>query len=238
MGLPASSDVGFMSKMIAQLRTEAEAGLSQHVDSAVITYLTLPGLFEEAIRDAADYVSIRTVTGYFHQQPRQLFATYAGYGMGLCSRGGSYYDCRDELLALPVRDVLHAECASGALLLHVQRVQAAFDTAISDVTASSHFNDRNNLASPYEPSMLVQSIASVLEKYYRFIDRPKSMIVMLSGDKGDDPSVVKIISETVSSFGSKPELLNKEVEFIGARGAAELAWRAADRQIDSADDPL
>lgn len=107
--LPASSDVALLSSLTAQLRERASLHLSHPVNAGLIAYPALTGLYEEAVNDAADHVHLRALTGYFSRQPRNIFAPYAGYGLGLCERGVNYSQCRDELLALPAREVLLAE---------------------------------------------------------------------------------------------------------------------------------
>ncbi|KAL9616042.1 MAG: hypothetical protein Q9160_009043 [Pyrenula sp. 1 TL-2023] len=230
IGLPASSDVGLLARLMQQLRETAESHLSQSIDAVVISYPTLTGLYVEAINDAADYVGLRVLTGFSFYQPRNVFAAYAGHGMGICDQRGGMLQCRKELSALPVRDVLLAECTSTAMLLHVRRIRAAIDTADPDVTAFADFDDQNDSSSPYDPSRLVHSVTQVLEEYYRFKDRPKEITVVVSGNRGDDSLVTKIISEAVRSFGPEPDMLTKEALFISARGAAQLAWLASDDQ--------
>ena len=227
LGLPASSNVSLLSFLLVEMRAEAQKHLQTNIDAALISYPALPGLYDEAIGDAADYARINALTGYFLHQPRHTFAAYAGHGMGLCSHGGSYDECRDELLALPARDVLLVDCTSTAVLLHVQRIRAALDTADPDVTATADFvNNANNPGSPYEPHRLTASIKNLLGEYYRFRDRPTEMTVIISGDMGDRPHLQDLVAETVRRFRPEPRVFGDQALSIGARGAAQLAWRA------------
>ncbi|KAL9620164.1 MAG: hypothetical protein Q9160_005279 [Pyrenula sp. 1 TL-2023] len=143
-------------------------------------------------------------------------------------RNAEEIECRDELLALPMREDLVAECTSTALLLYVQTVRAAIDTA--DPNVSTALADFDNTRSLYAPSRLAKSITRVLEEYLRFRDdRPKEMTIIVSGDKGEDMLITEVISEAVRGFELEPYMLADETVFIATRGAAQLACRAVER---------
>ncbi|KAL9060904.1 MAG: hypothetical protein Q9162_000348, partial [Coniocarpon cinnabarinum] len=195
-GLPASSDVGILAELLQQLRERAESHISQSVGTAVVAYSALLGLYTEAISYATDYLRVRALTGYFFNQPRHIFAAYSGHGMGMCDHGGDYSHCRDELLSLPVREVLLVECASQALLLHVEKVRAATDTADPDVTATVALDEgqgENN--SPLDPPRLNMEVLQVLQSYYRLLERPKEMTVIISGDRAHETLIVTTVIE-------------------------------------------
>ena len=236
LGLPASSDVGVLSKVLKQLREESETYLSRSINSAVISFPALPGLYEEAINDAADYLGLQALKGYFLQQPRQLFAAYAGHNMGLCSRRGDY-ECRDELQALPVREVMLVECTSTALLLHMQSIHAAIDPGNHDIMSLVDFDEQSK-ASPYEPKQLTRTITHILEQVYRFRNPPKKITVILSGERGGEAHIAEIVSQAVIGFGLELDVLSDEAEYVVARGASQLAWRAVDTQSLAAEDSL
>ena len=221
VGLPASSDVALIAELLRQLRLDAETYLHQPINSAVISYPALPGLYEEMISDAADFLRLKPLTGYFFRQPREIYAAYAGHGFGLCDHGNDYEQCRDELLARPSREVLLVDVTETAILLHVQRLQAAIDTGSSDVTASLEAWDFHD-----GPEQLITSITNVLRRAYAYREAPDEMTVITAGNKGDYGVLVKYIEEAVRSFGPEPEILIEESAYITARGAAQFAWRA------------
>ena len=121
IGLPASADVGVLSRILKQLLDfpTLTLGDSPRVNSVVISYTTLYALYQEDIIDAGTYLGVETLYGQYLNQPHNMVAAYAGHGLGLCEDYQDYKACEEENSDMPSRDVLLVEYSEHALLLHV-----------------------------------------------------------------------------------------------------------------------
>ena len=61
LGLPASSEVGVLANIVADLRAQAEAKLGYSVEEATISVPHLWGIYLENIQDLCDYLKLRNV---------------------------------------------------------------------------------------------------------------------------------------------------------------------------------
>lgn len=234
VGLPASSDVGVLASLLADLTSKAYDHTSQPVQFAVLAYPQLEALYEEDIVDAASYMGITALRGYHHHQPHELVAAYAGNGMGLCS--DEYLNdperCRNEGRTLPLRQVLSVSTTGSALILHTAGVREALDLANVDTTFSVLSGLDREDAKPFS---VKARITRLLEKRYEWLARPSDMTVIISGDYGGDLRLHRHVEEAVRDLGPTPHLFADEPEFVAARGAAVLASRA--QVMESGGDP-
>jgi hypothetical protein len=213
---------------LAKARTQ-----SISIASVVIAYPALPGLYAEDISDTAAYLSLPVLKGNHFYPPRTLVAAYAGYGIGLCS---SYLDkrkCRDEGLEMPVRKTILVDYSSRALSLNVKNMRRAYDLGWECSDASSHF-----FPSSVDPSDRTQqirdSVAELLRRKYKGHPGPgppgpPEKITVLLLLEGDDVVGVKgAVKKAVEDEGFEVEVFGRSGmgDFVAARGAAELAWRA------------
>jgi hypothetical protein len=117
--LPASSNVRVLSTMTSSLLALATHIVpSSSVDSVMISFPALPGLYAEDISDTAHYLALPLRGGNHVYPPRSTVVAYAGCDMGLCTSYTDEEQCRKEGLDLSVRSVLLVEYTSVALLLH------------------------------------------------------------------------------------------------------------------------
>src|SRR5256885_1385785 len=61
IGLPATGDVGILSKLIQDLRLKVESDLGIHISSAVMAVSHLVALYQDDVQEAFEYVGIEYV---------------------------------------------------------------------------------------------------------------------------------------------------------------------------------
>jgi hypothetical protein len=225
VGLPASSDVGILARMLIPVVALVEE-TSKAPLSALVSFPALPGLYQEDISDAASYVGLRKIAGGYEYHPHELVAAYAGHGLGLDG------DCknRDEGGdTCPMRPTLLIEYTEVALLAHHNFMREAFEIPWPSMILKTSFDMGSNQAPAKEDirDFILQFL------YHEYIVRlpgaPDSVTVIITGSAPGlaDGKLEKETKLVVESFGSKPEIFTGNPEYIAARGAAELAWQAS-----------
>lgn len=230
IGLPASSDVGVLSDMIKSLLDMASPCHSHATSqSAVISYPSLVALCEEDVVDAAEYLGLAVLRGLSYNQPREIYVAYAGHGMGLCESYKDREKCNREGLQMPTRYVLLVEYTEQALLLDATHLCEARDSLYSytDVTASFDLGSSNGREDGHTTSVKA-FVFEYLSLRYPYQPQPKEIMVIMTGspESVGDVAVQKAIEAAVEELGSTANMLTSMPEYVAARGAAELAWRA------------
>jgi hypothetical protein len=231
--MPASPEVEAISKMILDLITSAEHSCCEggaRIETAVISYPGLVALYEEDILDAMNCQGLQVLPGKHRHLPREVVAAYAGYNLGLCESYTYKVKCLDEEVTMPIRWILHAEYTTRALVLQFVLLRTAVDFAVADIDAEASFE----LGSDYSRARdHVGRIQLLIHKvlYDRFRVRglpPDPILVILTGDKRSlrDGFVQQATAAAVTELKCSCRIVASKPEFIAARGAAELAWRA------------
>jgi hypothetical protein len=230
--LPASSDVGTLSKVISSLLTLAIPHIpTSSVESVLISYPALPGLYAEDVSDIAHYLSLPLRAGNHGYPPRSIASAYAGYGMGLCTSYTDEEECRREGLGLSVRSMLFMEYTSFALLLHATVMREANDLADPDVDTSTHFFSPSETADAVTRRNVVRENVQELlrRRFKRFLgppEPPSTITVLLVGDV-DTVAVHNAVYSAVEDEGFEVDMReSSDPGFVVSKGAAELAWRA------------
>lgn len=236
MGLPASSDVAVLIKMIKELGNVAtDPDLMPR--PVVLSYPALVGLCEEDILDAAEYHHITLEKWQSSHQPREIYAAYAGHGMGLCESYMGKEKCRSEELAMPVHEVLLVEYTQYALLLHASVMREARDVLLSygGVAASFKLGSINAGVEGHTEHVTAFVLEYLHTKYpvlgtpdNPIMGLPKEIMVIMTGNPEavGDSAVQKAIEDAVKALGSTATMITDMPEYAASRGAAELARRA------------
>ncbi|KAF2831520.1 hypothetical protein CC86DRAFT_140294 [Ophiobolus disseminans] len=238
VGLPASSDVAILAELlenIAQI-TFPEPGSQR---AAVISYPALWALYQEDLYDAAAHRGIATLRSspWGNYQSVELVSAYAGHGLGLCKDPVSSFDrCFEEEEHLPERLVVLFEYTEYALVMHRRYLSRVHLDPFMDTFIDPSFD----LGSANHPSgadiqkfvlqFLLHKIGCY-EGYYPFTC-PEVVTFILTGSessyRGENARmVIEAIAVAVHEFGSTGELFFSNPDFMAARGAAEMAWRAS-----------
>jgi hypothetical protein len=226
--LPASSDVGKISKLTSSLLSLATPHIRPSlIDSVIISYPALPGLYAEDISDVGHYLALPLRAGNHHYPPRSIVSAYAGYGMGLCSSYNNEEQCRDEGMALPVRSTLFVECTYVAILLHGTTMCEAYDLGDPDADISTHFFSSSETANEQIRTEITrEKVMELVRRFLKHSPPPENITVLLVGD-ADMEAVREVVYSAVEDEGFKVNMLEpSDPGFVTARGAAELAWRA------------
>ena len=127
IGLPASQDVGFLAKMLSDLRFRVEERIGRPIESAGVATLNLVALYQEDLRDAFEYVGLRYVA--FPVRYDVLYETsaaYAGYGYGLCSHYTDRNACKHEQDEMPSDVVMAVLYTRTVLTVSLSVVDSAY----------------------------------------------------------------------------------------------------------------
>lgn len=201
----------------------------QALETAVVSYPPVLALYGEDINDAASYVGLRTLTGQFFHQPREIVAAYAGLGMGLCRSYTDHEECIREGRALPERHTLLIEYTQEAVLLQYRLMREAIELAMPDTASSANFDLGGKVKDREGYSGEVKALLKTfLRREFRLLGAPEVILVVLTGtmDSELQHEVTEIVQESVKQVVSQVSLVADDVEYVASRGAAEMSWRA------------
>lgn len=229
IGLAASGDVAVLSRVLQQVLDlqPTDPRISLRANPVVISYPALYGLSQEDIADAAEYLGLSILTGNHHYQPRSVVAAYAGHGLGLCDNYRDMETCRQEGLDLPVRRVLLVEHTEHAFFLHAKVMREAYELASRQISIFTDFS-LGHIEVPRRADKIGQAVRQFLQEEYKNTGLPDKFTAIMTGSK-IRKEVTEAIEKAVKDLGCDVEILNREPEYIAARGAAELAWRSLER---------
>lgn len=185
----------------------------------VISYPSLIALYSEDISDTAEYLSLRGLEEYY---PREIIAAYAGHGMGLCRNIQNEEQSKSEGSQLPAHGTLLIEYTEQALLLQIGILREAIDLGDNDIHAAASFELGSNSQMDKHAYHVAEFVNQFLREWDFLI--PGEILVIITGNIDD--TIQEAIREVVKGLVAKVELITSQSEYVAARGAAELAWRA------------
>ncbi|KAI9855694.1 MAG: hypothetical protein M1813_009656 [Trichoglossum hirsutum] len=230
IGLPATDDVGVLSKLIRDLQLKAKSDLGIHISSAVISVSHLAALYQDDIREAFEYVGIEYVEpkNYFRPLFWETAAAYAGHGFGLCEHYTDPEACAAEEERMRLESILAVHYSRNALTTslvvmsaatalwepdyrHIEDFTLGYDAISGDESEEKYWNAvRDGLQ-----ALMIQ------HKHY---EHPSKII--LTGDMALDETFTRVLKEAmVDVMGKVPPIFSSDPEFVAARGAAELRRR-------------
>ncbi|KAH7078085.1 hypothetical protein BKA63DRAFT_279190 [Paraphoma chrysanthemicola] len=225
-GLPASSDVAILASVLKSI-IDVVGNRTELPLSALVSFPALPGLYQEDIADAAIYVGLHQLRDGYGLHPHELVATYAAHGFGL--KNGSELLSGDK--SFPTRPTLLVEYTEIAFLLHHDFMGKAIELQWPSIAL------RTSLAmgsdhSPDEIEIRNHVIEFLWDEYLiREPDdgrAPETVTVLITGSSKSlaDGRLQNATRTAVDLLHSRIEMFSHNPEYIAARGAAELAWRA------------
>lgn len=224
IGLAPSPDVATISTLVKSLLSLNKSPTAPYV---VISYPGIAALYKEDINDAAEYLGLPKLMGFYNYHPWEVYASFAGHGFGLCEHFEDKDKCQDEGSQLPMREVFLVEYTDQAILLQTRYLREALDVDFGST-------DPHSIASfELGANSGVDEHASRVEEYvYRFlsswygrvpIEVPDELLVIMTGIM--DEGIEEAVREAAGRVVPNVQMLTSKTEFIAARGSAELARR-------------
>ncbi|KAI0547881.1 hypothetical protein F4679DRAFT_552435, partial [Xylaria curta] len=221
--LPASRDVGTLSRMIRALREQASNFVGEPVSAAAISIPHLAALYYEDLRDAFEYLSLFYVKSdpvWYFRPLRTTLAAYVGNNRGLCRDYKDVAACREEGNHIP------RQCA-----LAVGYTHTSLTTSLAEIAGSRSVEEipaLENLRLGYD-ARHEESYWEIVRHMLRspvvdsWVQRNITM-VLLSGDATEKPRFREVLGEVINDvLGEYVEIIDQQPEFSAAKGAAELA---------------
>lgn len=237
-GLPTSSDVGELAKLITSLRSAVEARLDgRKISVAVGTIPHLAAMYEEDLADAFEYVGLI----YLPQYPYwyggifpESGAVYTGNGFGLCSNYTDQASCDEEKRCPPHQplheNVLSISYTAGILTSTWSIKSMGFAYPGSDyyklVDLNLGWDKRNEISNDdyYWEAVRDAIIKPALEASGHY--NGKTDKILLHGDHSTDERFQDVLREVADrALENKPKIFELDPTFSAARGAAEMAKR-------------
>lgn len=234
LGLPASSDVGYLAKMLSDLRASVEKQVGP-ITSAGITTLNLVALYQEDLHDAFEYLGLEYLTfpvGWpGHRILYETSAAYAGYDFGLCADYTQPEACEEELNAMPRTAVMAVLFTPNVLTVSLSLMKSAYGLWEPDYRYLIDFElgyggddatDAVDDGGKYweKVKMRLEQIMILNPNY----DRPAKVLLMgdCAGNEMFQQTLLKVLGEQMEEL---PEILSSGSEVVAARGVAEMAKR-------------
>ena len=231
IGLPTSSDVGYLATILSDLRTAVENQVGP-ITSAGVTTMNLTALYDEDLHDAFEYVGLEYITfpvGYVgHDILYETSAAYAGYGYGLCAG----YDkdpeaCRNEQYNMTEETVLAVLYTDTVLSVSLSIMKSAYALWEPPYRYLADLDLGHNANVEMNPKEYWSTVESKLQQI--MIDNPgyeRPSKVLLMGDRTDDQEFQETLMKAMGAqMKDLPEILSDGTVGVAARGVAEMAKR-------------
>ncbi|KAL2060153.1 hypothetical protein VTL71DRAFT_9975 [Oculimacula yallundae] len=235
-GLPASTDVGELAKLIISLRLAVEAHLDGRIISgAAVTIPHLAAIYSEDLEDAFEYVGLI----YLPQYPYwyggifpESGAVYTGNGFGLCSNYTDRALCDEEKRSPPHQpsheNILSIAYTTGILTSTWSIESMGFSYPGSDmfklVDLNLGWDERHENPNDdyYWETVRDAIVKPALEAImYHHSNTSK---ILLHGDRSTNQRFQEVLKEVVHSIlGNEIEIFELDPVFAAVRGAAEMA---------------
>ena len=230
VGLPASSDVVRLAKLLTSLRSLAESQLGAPIISAVTSYPKLPALCKEDIDDALRRAGLIPLTSRTQvYQPHSMSAAYAGYSLGLCQHYLDLSRCRIEEGAMSVYETLQVSFTGGAMINELLLMRGALDSYSSNLNHLVDYESGLEHADRYsDPEAYWQHVqVRLLELPLRRLQKTEIDQILLLGDSALNSTFRKVLEDTILKLQSDlPKIQDGDPLYAAAKGAAEFAKRA------------
>ncbi|KAL6722231.1 hypothetical protein ACLMJK_001338 [Lecanora helva] len=235
IGLPASTDVGHLAKMLIDLRAAVEDQVGP-ITKAGVTTMHLVALYDEDLHDAFEYVGLEYVTfpigDVGHNILYETSAAYAGYGYGLCS---DYKDdpeaCKNEQYNMTQETVMAVVYTDTVLSVSLSEIKSAYALwepsyrYLADFDLGYQESLSRGKKDYWDSVNLKLQEIMIQNPYY---DRPSRVILM--GDRINDPvfwdTLVSALKEQMGEEAELPMMLSDGSQKAAARGVAEMTKRA------------
>jgi hypothetical protein len=237
MGLPASSDVGELARLISSLRSAVEEHLGRKISGAVPTIPYLTALYQEDLEDAFEYVGLFYIP-YWPLWHGGIFpetgASYVGNGFRLCTNYTDPVSCEEEK-----RNPPHQQPQEHTLSIsYTERILTssyssagmffggplADDFMLADFGLGwdkRHDNPKEGYYWEAVRDTIIKPALTARNAWGGLVDR-----VVVCGDCSMDDYFQKVLKQAVDdALEKKPGIFAFDPVYSAARGAAEMAKR-------------
>lgn len=234
VGLPASSDVGFLAKMLTDLRARVEERVGP-IKSAGMTTMNLVALYDEDLHDAFDYLGLEYITfpvGWVgHSTLYETSAAYAGYGFGLCADYTHPESCKEEQYAMPHTAVMAVLFTPNVLTVSLSVLKSVYALWEPDyrylIDFELGYEGEDAADAADDGGRYWEKVKMRLEEIMvsnPFYDRPAKVVLMgdCVGNEMFRQTLLTVLGEQMEEL---PEVLSSDSDVVAARGIAEMAKR-------------
>jgi hypothetical protein len=238
LGLPASSDVGTLSRMISALRIEASTFVGQPITAATISIPFLAALYGEDTVDAFEYLSLTNIEFYSFKKYFPIHSVSSVYLVN----GRELVPCTDDsnrtACPIPGQPLRESEFNAMTVSYTYSSLTAGlsfFTTCysgykygqMSSGIADMHLGYGARHGGKNGEGQYWEKVKYVLrEAILRESSRITKIIVW--GDAAAEPKFVEVLKEVVEEVVDckLPEFITNDPVYSGARGSSEFTKRA------------
>ncbi|KAF2743654.1 hypothetical protein M011DRAFT_461495 [Sporormia fimetaria CBS 119925] len=234
LGLPASDDVGAIASIVPSLRDALSSSLGMSdvpISSAAVSVPHLVALYQDDVQDVLDYCKISYIEPdrYYRPLTWDTAATYAGYGLGLCTSWEDSEKCMEEEKEMQDHVVLAVNYGEAALTTAFSILSTATSLWEPDHRHRENFGLGAKQKDGFEGGEEGYWEAMKESLVETIVENPgykKPEKILLSGERTGDERFLEVLKEAVRDvMGSVPEIYGHGAETVASRGVAEFAKR-------------
>lgn len=227
-GLPATEDVGTIAEVLQQLYLRTNEVLGEKITVAVIVWPNLPGLTNEDVEDAMEYVGLRLLTSY--NSGRHIFESSAAYGAsghGLCSKPEDIEACEDENIDIQTRYIFTVSFSKALLSLMYSHIQVAYQ-GYEYLTAYEYDLGLESMDDYPDPATYWAKVTHIIREFVKLIGYADYLQVL--GESATNEDFVDALQDALRGTDlTNTTLLTSSKDLdpltLSSRGAAEFAKR-------------
>lgn len=226
-GLPASHDVGVLSGVIRELRSQIESDLGITISDATLTTTHLEALYQDDVEDICEYAKLKYIIpkAMFHPILWEASSAYAGYGFGLCEHWRNDTRCQEE--SFPSTAVLAVHYSRTALTSTLATIRTAIGAleplSMRMVSFELGWDARKKYASEQEYWRNVK--AAIVQRMVEMPAMEKPKRIVLTGDMVDGEFRKALEEAVMEHMGRVPPVFAQDALVVAAKGAAEFRRR-------------
>lgn len=237
-GLPTSSDVGELAKLVTSLRRAVESHLDGYkISGAAVTTPNLAALYQEDLLDAFEYAGLIYISPNFPYNFGSIFsepdAVYTGNGFGLCSNYTDQDSCEEEKRHSrnqTYQDDLFISYTTNMLTSTWSKKILGYYPPSSDVFKHVNPNlgwemrNENPNDEYYWEAVRKALLKPVLEGSVLYHGNFSK--IFLFGDCSTESRFQETLRGMIGELEGKPRIYEMDPVYLAARGASEMAKRA------------
>jgi len=224
-GLPASEDVGVLSRTIARLRDKIESETGTRITSAMLSVPHLVALYQDDVQDAFEHVGLTYLEPERYYKPLlwEAAAAYAGYGLGLCKHPEDAEACareEEDMAAEAVFVVHYSQTALFTSLVVMQTATGLWEPEARDRESFSlGLDGKTTFASDAEYWSAVKTFLQATMTANPYWQRPQKIILV--GDRVQDDKFQEVLKEAMEEIMRRiPPIFEEHADTVASQGAA------------------